>query len=104
MSFYLVRAKPKQDLLDELANKLKENSFLNLIPFGKAITYSLKNARLTDSGLAIWEEEDYCIPPLFEEKKSILDFYFSDIQVEKVKKNEGWNRISNLNNLFPHLE
>ncbi len=103
MAHYLVKARPKKEDLDELFRKLEKNAFLDLRPFGKALTYGLRNARLRESGIAVWEEEDYCRPPLAEERAAVLDDYFDDIEVEKVQKEEGWQQIQNLPELFPKL-
>lgn len=103
MAYYLVRAKPKQSLLGELEESLKQNAFLNLRPFGRALTSGLRNARVETDGIALWEEEDYCSPPLKEERAAVLDKYFEDIEVEKVKVGEGWKKISDLPRLFPGL-
>jgi hypothetical protein len=65
-------------------------------PFGKAPRYSLENARIDteDSDFALWIEEDYCSPPLAMEREDVLDRYFSNIRVERVKSEEEWNRIN----------
>ena len=65
-------------------------------PFGKSLQYSLENARIDteDSAFALWVEEDYCSPPLAMEREAVLDRYFNDITVEKVKsENEAWSRL-----------
>jgi len=93
MAYYLVRAKPKPELLGELSRQLKQNAFVSLRPFGKALTHSLENARSEADGTAIWEEEDYCSPPLAEERAAVLDLYFDEITVESVKPGEGWKQI-----------
>jgi hypothetical protein len=65
-------------------------------PFGKALRYSLENARIDteDSDFALWIEEDYCSPLLAMEREDVLDRYFSNIKVERVKSEEEWNRIN----------
>jgi len=93
MAYYLVRAKPKPERLGELSRQLKQNAFVGLRPFGKALTYSLENARSEPDGTTIWEEEDYCSPPLAEERAAVLDLYFDEIMVEPVKAGEGWKQI-----------
>lgn len=103
MAHYLVRAKPKQNLLNELEESLRQNAFLNIRPFGRALTSGLRNARLESDGIALWEEEDYCSPPLKEERAAVLDKYFESIEVEKVKMGEGWKKINDLPRLFPGL-
>jgi hypothetical protein len=93
MAHYIVRAKPKPDRLGDLHQRLRENAFIDLRPFGKALTNSLNEARLQSDGIAIWEEEDYCSPPLAQERAAVLDTYFDDITVEQVNAGEGWKRI-----------
>ncbi|MBV8830978.1 MAG: hypothetical protein JO108_17290, partial [Acidobacteriaceae bacterium] len=44
-------------------------------------------------GTAVWEEEDYCSPPLAQERAAVLDAYFEKIKVEQVNEGEGWKRI-----------
>jgi hypothetical protein len=65
-------------------------------PFGQALQYGLDNARLQENGVAIWEEEDYCVPPLAQERAAILDTYFRDLEFERVDQNKGWKRIDSL--------
>lgn len=96
MAHYLVRAKPKPERLADLHGQLKAEAFVNLRPFGKALTYSLNNARIAAEGTAVWEEEDYCSPPLAQERAAVLDAYFDAITVEPVNAGEGWSRIENL--------
>jgi hypothetical protein len=44
----------------------------------------------------LWIEEDYCSPPLAMEREAVLDRYFNDITVEKVRsEEEGWKMIGN---------
>ena len=96
MAYYLVRAKPKPERLSELQDRLEEGAFIGLRPFGKALTLSLKEARTQSDGIAIWEEEDYCSPPLAKERAAVLDNYFDEISVERVDAGEGWKRIEAL--------
>lgn len=103
MAHYIVRAKPKPDRLAELNRRLAENAFVNLRPFGKALTHSLNNARIDSDGTAIWEEEDYCSPPLAQERAAVLDAYFDEITVEPVNAGDGWARIENLPKLGANL-
>lgn len=103
MAFYLVSAVLKSDLSKELERLLRENAFADLQPFGKVLTHSLRNARIRDDGFAIWEEEDYCIPPLAQERAAALDRFFEKLSVAPVQMGEGWNRIRNLPRLFPDL-
>ena len=96
MAYYLVRAIPKTGLLGELQKQLKKSAFIGLCPFGKALTHSLNEARIQPDGVATWEEEDYCSPPLAQERAAVLDKYFDEISVERVDAGEGWKRIEAL--------
>ena len=100
MAYYLVKARPKKELLEELKQKLEAGEFLGLRPFGKAVSYSLERARWKDEDTAVWEEEDYCTPPLAAEREAVLDKYFDRIEVESVGKGQGWERITKLPGLF----
>jgi hypothetical protein len=100
MAYYLVRATAKKERLDELRAKLAEDAFVDLRPFGQALTKGLNGARRLADGRVIWEEEDYCSPPLAMERAAVLDHYFDDIEVERVARDEGWRQIENLPRLF----
>jgi hypothetical protein len=103
MSHYLVTATPRADLLSDLHDRLARAEFRPLEPFGRALTHALENARRAPDGGAVWEEEDYCRPPLAEERAAVLDRYFDGLGVEAVAEGEGWKRIADLPALFPDL-
>ena len=100
MAYYLVRARPKPTRMAELAEKVQAQAFLTLRPFGEALSQGLKGARWESPGVAIWEEEDYCSPPLAMERAAVLDHYFDEITVERVNRDEGWTRIQPLPAIF----
>jgi hypothetical protein len=104
MAYYLVRARPKQDRLSELEALLEQGAFAILRPFGRTLTASLREARLHADGVACWEEEDYCSPPLAQERAAVLDHYFDDLQIVAVKPEDGWRRIRELPRLFPNAK
>ena len=103
MAFYLVFGRPVADRLEELETKLNQHAFLELRPFGRSLSGSLESARLMADGTAIWEEEDYCRPPLAQEREAVLDRYFEEISVQPVERARGWERIEPLPPLFPAL-
>ncbi len=103
MAYYVVTAAPKRERLGELLDRLEANEFASMRPFGNAVTMSLRGARIQPDGTAIWEEEDYCSPPLAQERAAVLDDYFNRLQVEKVESGEGWKRIRDLPRLFPEF-
>jgi hypothetical protein len=104
MAYYLVSARPLADRIADLETKLNERAFLELRPFGRALTASLEAARRLPDGTVTWEEEDYCRPPLAQEREAVLNHYFEEISVEPVERGRGWQRIDELPPLFPALE
>lgn len=103
MAHYLVSAKPKPDRLGDLLGNLRKDTYVSMRPFGKALTYSLRNVRLREDGYATWEEEDYCSPPLAEERAAALDEFFDELSVAPVQAGAGWEKIQELRQLFPEL-
>ena len=96
MIYYLVQAKPIEGLLPELRQRLDRGEIRLMRPFGQALQYSLDQARLQENGLVTWEEEDYCWPPLVQERAAVLNTYFKEFSFEPVDPTEGWTRIEAL--------
>jgi hypothetical protein len=105
MAYRFVRARPREDRLPELRDRLDSGEIEAKDPFGRAMTYSLDNAKFDpETGEAVWVEEDYCTPPLAMER-SVLDDYFADMTVvdPDVPEAEGWARIEGLPALWDRL-
>ncbi|MCL6500185.1 MAG: hypothetical protein QN188_08820 [Armatimonadota bacterium] len=101
MAYYLVRARPREGRMAELARRLSAGEFLRMRPFGRALTKALEGAKLDPAtGEAVWEEEDYCSPPLAMEREAVLDHYFDGLKVEPVRRGEGWTRVAHLPGLW----
>lgn len=96
MAHYLVTAKPIEELMPDLRRRLDSGEIRQMRPFGSALQYSMDHARSREDGLAIWEEEDYCSPPLDQERRAVLDTYFTDLEVERVERGAGWVQIEDL--------
>lgn len=100
MTFYEVRAKPKNNISD-LRYDIDHGMIHTLIPFGKSLQQSLENAKVDNNNNAIWIEEDSNDPPLASEREAVLDRYFSDIQIVAIRSEEdGWNKIKNNQSLW----
>jgi hypothetical protein len=96
MALYLVRARPRKEILENLQQELNSGKISKIRPFGRALQYSLENARIDTENpdYALWVEEDYCSPPLAMERESVLDQYFNDIDIQRVEsEEETWNKI-----------
>ena len=102
MAYYLVRAQYRKEKLAELRKRLDSGEINQMRPFGTALQYGLDHARLDPEGgdWAVWEEEDYCRPPLAQERAAVLDTYFTSLSVEPVKEGQGWDRIQSLPRLW----
>lgn len=97
MASYLVRAKPKS-ALHFLRRQLDTGAFELWQPFGSELARCLDEARVDDDGFVMWEEVCLCTPPLKNERL-LLNLYFEDLQCERVRRGEGWQRIRK----FPSL-
>lgn len=65
------------------------------------LSTALEGARRDpETGEAVWEEEDYCSPPLAMEREAVLDRYFSHVAVKPVHPGEGWASIVHLPSLW----
>lgn len=100
MAHYLVRAKAKEDRLEELREWLDSGEISRMQPFGQTLQHSLENARVGEEGWILWEEEDYCHPPLAQERAAVLDQHFREISVDPVSRGEGWDQIDDLPGLW----
>ena len=100
MAYYLVTAKPIQSKMNDLRKWLDSGEIRAMRPFGNALQMGLDNARWQTEGIAIWEAEDYCVPPLAQERAAVLDDYFTELNVQYVSKGEGWKRIEPLKMLW----
>ncbi len=104
MAYYLVQAKPILESAEELHKLLDHGEIRHMRPFGQALHYSLENARLQENGFAVWEEEDYCAPPLAQERAAVLNHFFQELSVERVEKGTGWKQITHLPPLWVELQ
>src|SRR5262245_39150856 len=103
MAHYLVTARPKSERLGDLLANLRKRAYASMRPFGGSMTNSLENARLREDGYAVWEEEDYCSPPLAQERAAAFDEFFDELKVTPVREGAGWDEIEEFPRLFPDL-
>jgi hypothetical protein len=101
MAYYLVEGKINPKTEGDLKNKIEKHTFISLKPFGKALSFGLENARIEQPDVWLWEEEDYCTPPLKQERAAVIDRYFETIKTDKVAEGEGWKKIEHLPRVFP---
>lgn len=104
MAHYLVKAQPHWAKLTDLRARLNAREIVQMRPFGRALDDSLRRARLVPDQFAIWEEEDYCQPPLAMERAAVLDHYFENIAVSPVEPGQGWAQLEELPSLWDDVE
>jgi len=104
MSHYLVRARPIPEKMEELRARIARGEIVKMIPFGRGLHNSLSDARWDGrgggGGWALWEELDFCRPPLKIEREAVLDEYFDSFKVEPVTQGEDWAQIRTLPRLL----
>lgn len=100
MAHYLVKARPIPEKMEELRARIARGEIVKMIPFGRGLHNSLSDARLDSRGWALWEELDFCRPPLKIEREAVLDEYFDTFKVEPVEQGEGWAQIRTLPRLL----
>lgn len=106
MAHRFVRARPDQDRLPALRDRLDADEIGAMEPFGAAMTTALERARFDPTtGEAVWVEEDYCTPPLAMEREAVLDEYFPELAVVDADVDEvtGWERIDDLPSLWDRV-
>jgi hypothetical protein len=99
MAIWLVKARPRKEKLAELRKRLDSGEISSMRPFGISLHGGLRSARIDPiDKFVYWEEEDYCHPPLAQERDAILDHYFDDLVViEDVKvRGRAWAQIEKL--------
>ncbi len=82
---YKVKAKIVEEKVGEFFKKLSDGTIANQRPDGGEIVKSMKSAVITKSGHAEWYQLCYCTTPLWHERKTQYDFYFTDIETETVE-------------------
>ena len=100
MAYYLVTAKPIRSKMSDLRNWLDSGEIQKMRPFGNALHSGLDNARWLSDDIAVWEEEDYCVPPLAQERAAVLDAHFTNLEVKHVDKGNGWKQIESLKKIW----
>ena len=83
--------------MTELRRRLDSREISRMRPFGGSLDHGLRNAKVRQDGFAVWEEEDYCVPPLAQERAAVLDDYFDHLTVEDIEDpGQGWMKITGL--------
>jgi hypothetical protein len=87
---YKVKARVIDETIGEFYRKLADGTVGKQRPDGQEIVASMKRAVLTGPGVAEWNEMCFCHTPLYHERQTQYDFYFTDMTTEPV---EGYCEI-----------
>ena len=85
---YEVQARFIEDKAKEFYQLLNSETLKNQRPDGPEIIASMHRATLDSSGLVRWTELCYCPTPLYHERSTVLDKYFTDIKTKPIEKHE----------------
>ena len=82
---YKVKARVIDETIDEFYRKLADGTVGKQRPDGEKIVASMKRAVLITPGVAEWYEMCFCPTPLYHERQTQYDFYFTDMTTESAK-------------------
>lgn len=87
---YSIKARPVEGKLAELYQKLTDGTIEGQKPDGKEILRSMRNAKISPSGVVQWSETCFCSPPLRHERETVYDVFFTDFETESVSGHVGF--------------
>jgi hypothetical protein len=79
---YKVKATVIEETIGEFYRKLADGTVSKQRPDGEEIVASMKRAVLTAPGVAEWYEMCFCPTPLYHERQTQYDLYFTDMTAE----------------------
>ena len=87
---YKVKARVIDETIGEFYRKLADGTVAKQRPDGGEIVASMKRAVLTGPGVAEWYEMCFCPTPLYHERQTQYDFFFTDMTTAEA---EGYVEI-----------
>tara|TARA_Y100000310_G_C20590886_1_gene767912 strand:+ start:303 stop:605 length:303 start_codon:yes stop_codon:yes gene_type:complete len=87
---YKVQARFIKDKGKEFYQKLTDGTIEKQRPDGSEIVASMNRAKIDPTGLVKWTETCYCPSPLYHERSTIYDNYFTDMKTEVVENHEDF--------------
>ena len=87
---YRVKARIIEEKIVEFYRKLTDGTVAKQRPDGEEIVASMKRAVLTGPAVAEWYEKCFCPTPLYHERQTQYDFYFTNMTTAEA---EGYGEI-----------
>jgi len=82
MTLYKVQARFIKGKAKEFYQKLTDGTIKKQRPDGREIIASMKRAIIDSTGLVNWTETCYCPTPLYHERSTVYDNYFTNMKTE----------------------
>jgi len=82
---YKIKAKFNYDKAKEFHQRLTDGTIQKQLPDGLEMVNSMKRATIDDNGDVNWTELCYCPSPLMHERATVLDQYFTDMEIESIE-------------------
>jgi len=80
VAIYSVKARYKEERLEEFYQKLTDGTIQNQKPDGQEIINSMKHAKITEPNVIQWSEMCFCSPPLKHERETVYDQFLDHIE------------------------
>ena len=91
---YKVRVKFIEDKSKEFLQLLNSKTLKNQKPDGPYIINAMKKATIDVSGHVRWTQLCYCPSPLWHERKTVYDKYFTEMKTEQTDHHEDFEGTS----------
>jgi hypothetical protein len=104
MASYLVKGRPKPGKLPKLRRKLELGDIALMRGFGVSLEFGLKNAKRSEDGNVLWEQQSDSTPTLSQERRAILNEFFREKSAKEVAKGQGWEEVKLLQPLWATRE
>jgi len=91
---YKVQARFIKAKAKEFRQELTDGTIENQRPDGSEIITSMKRATIDDEGNVNWTEMCFCPTPLYHERATIYDKFFTDMKTEVVDDHEEFEGYS----------
>jgi len=102
MTFYTVKAKFIENMMDQFYQKLTDGTIANQKPDGNEIIESMKRAKVTGSNTIEWSEMCFCSQPLKHERETVYNNYLTDLETKVVDEYVEFNGESFMEYLVKH--
>ncbi len=102
MTFYSVKAKFIENMMDQFYQKLTDGTIANQKPDGNEIIESMKRAKVTGPNTIEWSEMCFCSSPLKHERETVYNHYLIDLETKVVDEYVKFDGESFMEYLVKH--